>query len=194
MSLGKILFDYTMAVILLALLGWIIAILLIISFADTKEWGFYTQERIGKKGKTFKIFKIRTMIKQSENQEYITTISDARITHLGKKIRKYKLDELPQLFNILLGDMSFVGPRPDVKGYADELKGSDLIILSVKPGITSLASIKYRNEEILLSKVENPKKYNDEVIWPDKIKMNKEYVLNWTFKKDLIILYKTLFN
>ncbi len=194
MSLSKILFDYTMTVILLVLLGWIIVILLIISFADTKEWGFYTQERIGKKGKTFKIFKIRTMIKQSESQPNITTISDKKITRLGKKIRQYKLDELPQLFNVLLGDMSFVGPRPDVKGYADELKGSDSIILSVKPGITSLASIKYRNEEALLSKVENPQKYNDEIIWPDKIKMNKEYVLDWSFKKDLIILYKTLFN
>ncbi|MFV0530322.1 MAG: sugar transferase [Flavobacteriales bacterium] len=192
--MSKILFDYTMAVILLILLGWIIAILLIASFLDTKEWGFYTQERIGKNGKIFKIFKIRTMMKQSDNQNPITTILDDRITPLGKKIRKYKLDELPQLLNILSGDMSFVGPRPDVKGYADELQGDNRIILSVKPGITSLASLKYKDEEVLLSKVKNPKKYNDEVIWPDKIKMNKEYVLNWSFEKDMMILCKTLFS
>lgn len=182
-----------MAIILLILLGWIIAILLIISFYDTKRWGFYRQQRIGKEGKVFEIFKIRTMSGQFEDQNHITTILDTRITPLGKKIRKYKLDELPQLINIVLGDMSFVGPRPDVKGYADKLEGNDRIILSVKPGITSLASLKYRNEEIILSKVENPKKYNDEVIWPDKIRMNKEYVLNWSFKEDLIILYRTLF-
>ncbi|APD05835.1 undecaprenyl-phosphate glucose phosphotransferase [Flavobacteriaceae bacterium UJ101] len=182
-----------MAIILLILLGWVIVILLIISFYDTKQWGFYKQERIGKKSKVFKIFKIRTMTNQYESEGYITTILDSRITPIGKKIRKYKLDELPQLINIIVGDMSFVGPRPDVKGYADELKGDDRVILSVKPGITSSASLKYRNEEVILSKVENPKKYNDEVIWPDKIRMNKEYVLNWSFKKDLIILYKTLF-
>lgn len=182
-----------MAITLLLLLGWLIAILLLISFFDTKEWGFFRQERVGKNGKLFKMFKIRTMIKQAENKNHITTILDARVTPFGKKIRKYKLDELPQLFNILSGDMSFVGPRPDVKGYADELKGDNRIILSVKPGITSLASIKYREEEITLSKVENPKKYNDEVIWPDKVRMNKEYILNWSFTNDLIILYKTIF-
>ncbi len=189
----KIVFDYIMAITLLILLGWVIAILLLLSFFDTKEWGFFSQERIGKEGKIFKMFKIRTMIKQSENTNYITTILDTRITSLGKKMRKYKLDELPQLLNILLGDMSFVGPRPDVKGYADKLQGDDRIILSVKPGITSLASIKYREEEVILSKVEDPKKYNDEVIWPDKVKMNKDYILNWSFTNDLTILYKTLF-
>ncbi|MFV0238301.1 MAG: sugar transferase [Flavobacteriales bacterium] len=194
MNLIKIVFDYMMAIILLILLGWIMVILLVISFFDTKKWGFYRQQRIGKKGKVFIIFKIRTMINERENQEYITTILDSRITPLGRIMRKYKLDELPQLINIVLGDMSFVGPRPDVKGYADELKESDRIVLSVKPGITSPASLKYRNEEVILSKVKNPKKYNDEVIWPDKVRMNKEYVLNWSFKKDLVILYKTFFN
>ena len=180
-----------MAIILLFFLGWIIAILILIVSIDIKQFGLFKQLRIGKYGKPFTIYKIRTLTHNFQNN--ITVLDNSRITTVGKFIRKSKLDELPQLINILKGDMSFVGPRPDVKGYADQLKGDDRIILSVKPGITSPATLKYRNEEFLLAEIIDPKKYNDEVIWPDKVKINKEYIRNWSFKKDLLILYKTIF-
>lgn len=185
----KSLFDYIFALILLILLvGLIICIVLLATF-DTKEFGIFQQIRVGKNGKLFKIYKIRTMRGVQVNS--ITT-KEHRITPFGEFLRKYKLDELPQLINILKGEMSFVGPRPDVVGYADELKGEDRIILTIKPGITGPAQIKYRNEEVLLSQVENPVKYNDEVLWPDKVKINKEYIKNWTFTKDLKYIIQTV--
>jgi len=187
----KIIFDYILAIFLLTILGWVILLLLIISFFETKKWGFYKQERIGKNGKFFLILKIRTMTHLFKNDRFTKINTDKRITCLGKKIRKYKLDELPQLINILKGQMSFVGPRPDIKGYADKLSKENHIILSIKPGLTSPATLKYQNEEMLLTKVKNPKEYNDKIIWPDKIRMNKKYVENWSFKTDLYILYKT---
>jgi lipopolysaccharide/colanic/teichoic acid biosynthesis glycosyltransferase len=122
----------------------------------------------------------------------ITSSNDVRITKSGKFFRDTKVDELPQLFNILMGDMSFVGPRPDVEGYADKLQGDDRIILSIKPGITGPASLKYKDEEDILSKKINPKEYNDRIIWPDKIKINKEYLKNWTLKKDIMYIIKTV--
>jgi lipopolysaccharide/colanic/teichoic acid biosynthesis glycosyltransferase len=109
-------------------------------------------------------------------------------------IRKTKLDEIPQILNILKGQMTFVGPRPDVPGYADELVGADRIILNLKPGITGLASLKYRNEEEILSKQTNPQQYNDEVIWPYKVRFNKWYAQNRTISMDLQILFYTLFS
>ena len=111
----------------------------------------------------------------------------------GKFVRKYKLDELPQLWNILIGDMSFVGPRPDIPGYYDALEGENRKILELKPGLTSEASIKYRNEEMLLQSVSNPKKYNDETIFPDKVKMNLNYYYNHNLLIDLKIILKTIF-
>lgn len=124
---------------------------------------------------------------------YLSSITnkEMKITRWGAFLRKYKLDELPQLINILKGEMSFVGPRPDVEGYADLLTDSDRIILSVKPGITGPAQIKYKNEEKILSSQENPQQYNDRVIWPDKVKINKDYVENYSFKRDLQFLIKT---
>ena len=106
--------------------------------------------------------------------------------------RKYKIDELPQLINVLKGDMSFVGPRPDVPGYADKLEGEDRIILSIKPGITGPATLKYKNEEEILANVDDPVKYNNQVIWPDKVKINKEYIKNWSLKKDIEYILKTI--
>ena len=123
----------------------------------------------------------------------VTTDRDPRITKIGRFFRKTKIDELPQLINVLKGDMSFVGPRPDVPGYADRLQGEDRIILSVKPGITGPATLKYKNEEEILAKVDNPEKYNDEVIWPDKVRINKEYIKNWSLKRDIIYILKTIF-
>jgi lipopolysaccharide/colanic/teichoic acid biosynthesis glycosyltransferase len=122
----------------------------------------------------------------------VTTGTDRRITRLGRLWRKTKIDELPQLINVLKGDMSFVGPRPDVPGYADRLEGEDRIVLSVRPGITGPATLKYRNEENLLAEQENPRQYNDEVLWPDKVRLNREYVRNWSFGTDFRYIWKTI--
>jgi len=128
----------------------------------------------------------------NSNENRITTKDDSRITKAGKILRKTKLDELPELFNILMGEMSFVGPRPDVPGYADKLIGEDRIVLTLKPGITGLASLKYINEEEILTRVDDPVKYNNEVIWPDKVKLNKYYIQNWSFWLDIKIILFTL--
>lgn len=121
------------------------------------------------------------------------TTDQHQITKIGKILRDYKLDELPQLFNILKGEMSFVGPRPDVAGYADKLIGEDRLMLKVKPGITGPAQLKYCKEEEILSNVNDPIKYNDEILWPDKVKINVEYVKNWSFRQDLIYMFQTIF-
>ena len=168
----------------LILIGWIAAAW------ETKENGFYSQIRIGKRGKPFKLLKIKTM--KSHKGTTVTTACDPRITRSGRIMRRLKIDELPQLFNVIKGEMSLVGPRPDVPGFADKLTGEDRIVLSVPPGITGPASLKYKDEEEILAKVENPEKYNQEVIWPDKVKINKEYVKNWSLKTDLIILLRTI--
>jgi len=189
----KRLFDIVFSVLGILLLGWIIISLIILTTIDTNSFGLFYQKRIGFNGKVFYIFKIRTMKPNRKVTTTITTVNDTRLTTLGKILRKYKLDELPQLINVILGNMSFVGPRPDVKSFADALVGDDRIILTVKPGITGQASLYFRNEEELLAQQENPEKYNREVIWPEKVSINKEYVKNYTFKKDLQILYKTFF-
>ncbi|MGL5233533.1 MAG: sugar transferase [Empedobacter falsenii] len=186
----KNIFDYILALILLIFLVGLIVLLLIISSIDTNEFGVFTQKRVGKNGRFFNIYKIRTI--KGISKSTITT-DQHQITKIGKILRDYKLDELPQLFNILKGEMSFVGPRPDVSGYADKLIGEDRIMLNVKPGITGPAQLKYRNEEEVLSKVKDPIKYNDEILWPDKVKINVEYVKNWNFQQDLIYMFQTIF-
>ena len=186
----KRIFDLSLAIIGLVVSLPIIAIAWLIATVETKSNGFFVQERIGKDGKPFKIIKIRTMYPVDGTT--ITTAKDSRITKSGRIFRKLKIDELPQLINIVRGEMSFVGPRPDVPGYADRLEGEDRIILQVPPGITGPASIKYKDEEELLAKVSDPKRYNDEVIWPDKVRINKEYVRNWSLKKDIYYILKTL--
>ena len=186
-------FDITFSFIGLSLTWWLILLAWILATIDTKENGFFIQERVGKDGKLFKLIKIRTMKNIPNVDTTVTTENDPRITKLGKFFRKTKIDELPQLINVLKGDMSFVGPRPDVPGYADKLQGEDKIILSIRPGITGPATLKYRNEEEILASVEDPEKYNDEVIWPDKVKINKEYVKNWSLKKDIYYIFKTIF-
>ena len=133
------------------------------------------------------------MINDGEDITFITTSKDPRITKFGHFLRKTKLDELPQLWNVLIGQMSFVGPRPDVPGYADQLEGDDKIILSVKPGITGPASLAFKDEEELLAQKDNPKQYNDEVIWPQKVKINKDYIRNYSFKNDIKYIIETVF-
>ena len=152
----------------------------------------FKQERVGRYGRLFIMYKFRSMT-VAHSGSSVSVKGESRITPLGAKLRKYKLDELPELWNVLIGDMSFVGPRPDVPGYADNLKGDDRRMLLLKPGITGHASLKYRNEEELLAEQEDPQKYNDEVLFPDKVRINIEYLDNWSFWHDIkIIIYTVL--
>ena len=152
----------------------------------------FTQKRVGKGGKLFTIYKFRTMT-VSHSGSNISIKGENRITPLGEKLRRYKLDELPALLNVLKGDMSFVGPRPDVPGYADKLKGEDRLILKLRPGITGPASLKYSNEEEILATQENPVKYNDDVIYPDKVKVNLNYYYNHSLFGDIKLILNTIF-
>lgn len=165
------------------LLGGLSGILLIVFITafDTHSNGFFKQERIGQYGKPFLIYKLRTL-----------HLKTSKISLWGKILRTSKLDETPQFLNLLKGEMTLVGPRPDVSGYADLLQGDDRIILTLKPGITGLASLKYRNEEQLLALQTNPQHYNDTVIWPDKVRINKWYAHNRTFFMDVQIIFYTL--
>ena len=179
--MAKRFFDFFLALSALIIFGIIILICVIISTFESKSTGLFVQQRIGQYGKSFMIFKIKTINDTSK-----------ATTSFGRFLRASKLDELPQLLNVLKGDMSFVGPRPDISGYADNLKGEDRIILTVRPGVTGLASLKYRNEEQILSLQKNPLHYNDTIIWPDKVRINKWYVQNRTFLIDLKILFYTI--
>ena len=152
----------------------------------------FKQKRVGQYGRLFTMYKFRSMT-VSHSGSSVSVKGESRITPLGVKLRKYKLDELPELWNVLIGDMSFVGPRTDVPGYADNLEGDDRRMLLLKPGITGPASLKYRNEEELLAEQENPQKYNDEVLFPDKVRINIDYMDHWSFGKDVkIIVYTVL--
>lgn len=151
----------------------------------------FTQKRVGQGGKLFTMYKFRSMT-VAHSGSSVSVAGESRITPLGAKLRRYKLDELPELWNVLVGDMSFVGPRPDVPGYADQLKGEDRDILKLKPGITGPASLKYRNEEELLAAVENPQEYNDTVIYPDKIRINLYYLNHYSFIKDIEMIFCTV--
>ena len=160
----------------------------------------FCQKRVGQYGKLFTVYKFRSMTVKAEasvasrdsDATSIASTEQNRITPLGEKLRRYKLDELPELWNVLKGDMSFVGPRPDVPGYADQLQGKERDILKLKPGITGPASLKYRNEEELLASVDNPAQYNDEVIFPDKVKLNLYYLKHYSFIKDIQMIICTV--
>lgn len=128
----------------------------------------------------------------SHSGSTVSVAGENRITPLGAVLRKYKLDELPELWNVLIGDMSLVGPRPDVPGYADNLRGEERLILNLKPGITGPASLKYRNEEEILATVDNPIEYNDKVIFPDKVRINLYYYRNYSFIKDIQMIFCTI--
>jgi len=188
----KRVFDIGLSLVALVVTFPIIVVAFIVSSIETKSNGLFMQKRVGKNAKLFNVYKIKTMKKVEGVETSVTTANDVRITKMGKFFRRTKIDELPQLFNILIGDMSFVGPRPDVSGYADKLEGDDKIVLSIRPGITGPATLKYKDEETLLSQQPNPKEYNDTVIWPDKVKINKEYIQNWSLKKDIEYIIKTI--
>ncbi|MCF6158698.1 MAG: sugar transferase [wastewater metagenome] len=187
-------FDFTVSAVGLIVTGWIIIFAYIIMSIDTKKGGFFTQTRIGKGGKPFKVIKIRTMKDVSSFYTTVTTKNDPRITPFGKFFRRTKIDELPQLINVFLGHMSFVGPRPDVPGFADKLVGEDRIILSIRPGITSPATLKYKDEEEILARQADPERYNREVIFPDKVRLNREYVENYSFVRDIECIFQTIFS
>lgn len=189
----KRIFDLIFSFIgLLILLPIFVTIAILIKIKMPDGPIFFTQERVGQYGKMFKIYKFRTMT-VSHNGSSISIKGENRITSLGAKLRKFKLDEIPELFNILKGEMSFVGPRPDVPGYADLLSGEDKKILGLKPGITGPASLKYANEEEILAKVYDPVKYNNEIIFPDKVKINLDYYYNHNIFLDIKLILKTVF-
>ena len=152
----------------------------------------FKQKRVGKGGKIFTVYKFRSM-DVAHHGSSVSLAGEARITPLGAVLRRYKIDELPELWNVLIGDMSFVGPRPDVPGYADQLQGEDREKLKLRHGITGPASMKYRNEEELLAKQFDPVRYNDEVIYPDKVRINRYYLHHYSFIKDIqMIIYTVL--
>lgn len=152
---------------------------------------FFTQKRVGRNGRLFTMHKFRSMT-VSHSGSSVSVAGEARITPLGATLRKYKLDELPELWDVLIGNMSFVGPRPDVPGYADQLKGDDRRVLELRPGITGPASLKYRDEEEMLAKVDNPIEYNDTVIYPDKVRINLYYLNHYSFIKDIQMILCTV--
>ena len=190
----KYIFDRIFSLILLVILSPFLLVVFIIHKIKMPKGRFlFKQVRIGKDAKPFKIFKIRTMADDSEARGTVSTADDARILPFGRWLRECKVDTFLELINILIGDMSFVGPRPDVPGYADKLEGDDRVILKMRPGLTGPASIKYRHEDRILAEQDDPKRYNDEIIWPDKVKINKEYYENWSVWRDISILWKTVF-
>jgi lipopolysaccharide/colanic/teichoic acid biosynthesis glycosyltransferase len=190
---AKFLFDRFFAFAgLVALSPVFLVVALLIRFRMPDGPVLFRQVRIGKDGKPFRLVKFRTMA-GDQTGETVTVAGDNRITPLGARLRRYKLDELPELWNVLMGDMSFVGPRPDVPGYADALTGDDREILRLRPGITGPATLKYRNEEELLATVDDPKHYNDEVIFPDKVRINRYYLHHPSFRMDLKMILATVF-
>ncbi|MBR6631846.1 MAG: sugar transferase [Alistipes sp.] len=159
---------------------------------DSKGPVFYKQIRVGQYNKDFMLYKFRSMRVGSDKKGLITVGNrDSRITKSGYFIRKYKLDEFPQLINVLIGDMSLVGPRPEVRKYVELYTEEQLHVLDVKPGITDLASIRYRNENEILEKAENPDEYYTNVVMQDKLKINLEYVANHSFWYDISLIFKT---
>lgn len=178
----KRVFDIIVSLIAFIVLLPIIVISWLILMIDTSSDGFFFQKRVGQFGKLFTIYKLKTMHPKTGN-----------VTKTGTFFRKYKLDELPQFLNVLKGEMSIVGPRPDIEGYYDKLEGENRKVLELKPGITSEASIKYYNEEEILEQQDNALHYNDTIIFPDKVKMNLDYYYRQNLFLDIKIIIKTIF-
>jgi len=182
-------FDRTLSLVLLMALMPVLLLVAIIILLASGAPVFYIQERIGQNAKPFKLIKFRTM--KGEEESPVAAAELNRITRVGRWLRRTKIDELPELLNIFVGDMSFVGPRPDVAGYADKLEGDDRRLLTMKPGLTGVASLKYRNEEDLLAAQPNPQEYNDRVIWPDKVRLNLLYMERQSLWLDVKVLICT---
>jgi len=189
----KRLFDFITSLIGLLVLAPIFIIVSLLVKMSSVGPVFFVQKRIGKNGKIFQMIKFRSMSVIQNSNSTISFRGDIRITKVGAFLRKLKLDELPELWNVLKGDMSLVGPRPDVCGYADNLIGEDRKILELRPGITGVASLKYYDEENVLATQDNPLKFNDEVIYPDKVKLNLDYYHNNNLWIDIKIIFATIF-
>lgn len=187
----KWLFDRIVAFVGLCFLWPMLLVVTLLIKIKMQGPVLFVQQRVGKDGKLFTFRKFRTMEMEHHGRS-VSVAGEERITPMGVTLRKYKLDELPQLWDVLIGRMSFVGPRPDVPGYADKLQGEDRIVLSLRPGITGPATLKYRNEEELLATVEDPQRYNDEVIYPDKVRINRYYAEHYSFIKDIQMIFCTV--
>lgn len=188
----KYIFDRLMALIGLLVL-WPVLLVVAVLIRVKMPGGpvIFKQKRVGRNGKLFTMYKFRSMT-VGHGGSSVSVAGESRITPLGAKLRHYKLDELPELWNVLAGDMSFVGPRPDVPGYADQLRGDEREVLKLRPGITGPASLKYRDEEDLLALQPDPQKYNDEVIFPDKVRINLYYLHHYSFVKDIEMIFCTV--
>ncbi len=188
----KRIFDIVASGLGLLVLSPVFLIMAIWIKCDSKGPLFYRQVRVGKDNKDFKLFKFRSMYVGADKKGLITVGErDPRVTRSGYFIRKYKLDELPQLINVFLGDMSLVGPRPEVRKYVDLYTPQQMKVLTVRPGITDMASIRYRNENELLEKADDPDRYYVEVIMQDKLRINLDYVSNRSFWYDIKLVFKT---
>lgn len=202
----KRLFDIVASLCGLLLIWWvypIVAILIKIKMPGGPS--FFCQQRVGKDGKLFTCHKFRSMLVKHSGSS-VSVAGDSRITPFGAKLRHYKIDELPELWDVLIGNMSFVGPRPDVPGYADQLQGDDRVVLKLRPGITGPATLKYRLEDEMISAYVAERQaagdtrdaqviaveYNDTVIYPDKVRLNKYYYENYSFVKDIEMIFATV--
>lgn len=183
-------FDLVVAGLGLVVTSPVIAVAWVASTLDTRQNGLFRQARVGRDGELFEVLKIRSM--RGGGGSTVTVAGDARTTPLGAMLRKLKIDELPQLLNVMRGEMSLVGPRPDVPGFADTLTGRERVVLSVRPGITGPAAVAYRHEEELLAGVPDPEAYNRDVLWPAKVALNCEYVEHWTLRSDVRWILATL--
>jgi len=189
----KRVFDFLVSLVGLFLFSPLLVLLSLLIKFTSKGTIFFIQERVGENGVFFKMIKFRSMQMIQDSDSTISVKGDMRVTKVGSFLRRYKLDELPELWNVLVGDMSLVGPRPDVPGYANFLRGEDRNILKLKPGITGPASLKYANEEEILARQENPKEYNDEIIYPDKVRINLDYYYQYNLWIDIKIIFATIF-
>lgn len=211
----KIVFDKVVSLVGIIVLSPVLLIVALLIKWKMPGPILFCQQRVGRYGRIFTVYKFRTMTVKAEasvasrNSEAssIASQEQSRITPLGEKLRRYKLDELPELWNVLKGDMSFVGPRPDVPGYADQLQGEDREVLLLRPGITGPASLKYRNEDDILEAVDEAlqkgrsglpmgittvQEYNDNVIYPDKVRLNRYYLHHYSFIKDIQMIVCTV--
>lgn len=211
----KLIFDKVVSFIGLLILWPVLLVVALLIKWKMPGPILFCQQRVGRYGEIFTVYKFRTMTVKREaavasrdsEATSIASQEQSRITPLGEKLRRYKLDELPELWNVLKGDMSFVGPRPDVPGYADQLQGEDREVLLLRPGITGPASLKYRNEEDILEAVDEAlqkgrsglpmgittvQEYNDNVIYPDKVRLNRYYLHHYSFIKDIKMIVCTV--
>lgn len=202
----KWIFDRLMALVgLLVLCPVLLVVAILVRVKMPGGPAFFCQKRVGKDGKLFTCHKFRSMTVK-HNGSSVSVAGDSRITPFGAKLRHYKLDELPELWDVLIGNMSFVGPRPDVPGYADQLKGNDRVVLKLRPGITGPATLKYRLEDEMISEYVAKKQaegdtrpmqviateYNDKVIYPDKVRLNCYYYRHYSFWKDIEMIFATV--